>query len=111
MTQKQSDRPSTAPIYGCVRLKEEFCIEKFLTVERDLHKLNDDSFKLVELVMQMLKKTDSNPDSNPELIFSLVSLLHRLTLDEKAAQKFIDSKGIETLVVYLFPQNDEHSNF
>jgi hypothetical protein len=98
MTQKQSDRSSTTPIYGSVKLNKDFDIEKFVKAEQELHNNDEDSLKLVDLIMQMLKSSASNNEHQPELIFSLVSLLHRLTSEEKAAQRFIELDGIETLV-------------
>lgn len=98
MTQKQSDRSTASPVYGTVKLKDDFDVEKFVKAEQELHDCNDDSLKLVELIMQMLKSSGSNVNSQPELVFSLISLLHRLTLNDKSAQKFIELEGIETLV-------------
>jgi hypothetical protein len=98
MMQKHSDRTSSNPVYGSVKLNKDFNIDEFIKAEQEIQNSDDDSLRLVELVVQMLK---SSNDYESELIFSLVSLLHRLTLNKKATQKFIELEGIETLVSYF----------
>lgn len=101
MTQK-NDRSSSTPVYGTVKLNKDFDIDKFLQANQQLNNCDEkDSIKLVELIMQMLKSSASDNEYQSELIFSLASLLHRLTLEEEAAQKFIELNGIETLVSHF----------
>ncbi|KAI6200655.1 HECT-type E3 ubiquitin transferase [Aphelenchoides besseyi] len=98
MTQRLIDRPLQCnPIFGNVKLPDNFSIDDFINEDLKLQN-GDDSSDLIDTVVKLFKLLSDAGNCPSDVTFSLLSLVHRLTVSKSVAQRFIDLNGVETML-------------